>query len=45
LEIFGDNLLGGECGVAGYVNGKGDVDVSEDDIKAAELSEFKWGNT
>jgi hypothetical protein len=38
-------LVGGECGVAGYVKGKGEVDVSEDDKKEEQLSELKWGNT
>jgi hypothetical protein len=27
------------------VKGKGEVDVSEDEIKGEEMSEVKWGNT
>jgi hypothetical protein len=31
FKIFGDDLLVGEC-VDGYVKGRGEVDVSEDEM-------------
>jgi hypothetical protein len=37
-------LVGEEC-VAGYVKGKGEADVSDDEIKGEEVFEIRWGGT
>jgi hypothetical protein len=44
FKIFGVDFVAGEC-VAGYVKGKGEVDVSEDEVNGEGVSEHKWGST